>query len=277
MYEIEDAAVPPPPLPGQVVMTADADEAIERLGLDLVEHAGECVRNFGDFHLAVSGGELPGRLYRRLMYAPEFRWIPWRRTHLWFVSERAVGLEDPRSNFRLVNEFIGDHADLPPEQMHPIFAESPDAAEDYESRLRERLSWREPPERRLDFVLLTVDGTGGTAGLTAAARICEPLPGSPPPIDGRRLVARVEDAAGGGGVSMLPSLINEARLVAVLAAGPEAAGGVAAAAVGPGRPETAAPVRLIRPRAGELRWYVDPVACRHILTDAADAADPLET
>ncbi len=273
MYEIEDDAVPPPPLPGQVVMSADADEAIEQLGLDLVEQAGECVRNFGDFHLALSGGDLPGRLYRRLMYAPEFRWIPWRRTHLWFTSERPVGLEDPRSNFRLVDEFIGDHADLPPEQMHPILAESPTAAEDYEARLRERLSWRDPGERRLDFVLLTVDPTGGVAGLTEHARILPPVAGSPPPDDGRRLVARLDDAEDpvGCGVSMLPELINDARFVAILAAGPDAAGGLAAAAVGPGRPDIVASVRSIRPRDGELRWYVDPVACRHILPDASEA------
>jgi len=283
MYDLEDAPLPPPPLPGEVVMTADPDEAIERLATDLVEHANNCVRMFGDFHLALSGGEEPGRLYRRLMFAPEFRWIPWRRTHLWFVAERVVSLDDPASTFRVVNDFIGDHADIPPEQFHPIFAGSPTAAEDYEVRLREHLGWREKGQDRLDFVLLTVDEDGGTAGLAPHAR---PMPaatssshGDPaaPPVE--QLVARTESPAGAT-VSMLPPLLNAARFVAILAAGPALAGGLVRA-IDPDADPVAAPIRAIRPQAGELKWYVDPLACRDIMPvepdpdpDADADADP---
>ncbi len=263
MYGLEDAPLPPPPLPGEVVMAADADEAIERVATDLVEHATNCVRKFGDFHLALCGGREPGRLYRRLMYAPEFRWIPWRRTHLWFVSERAVDLDDPASTFRVVNDFIGDHADIPPEQFHPIFAASPTAAEDYEARLLEHLSWREKGQDRLDFVLLTVDADGGTAGLSARTD-ADRLEG--------RLVGRTE-ATDGPAVSMLPPLLNAARFVAVLAAGPEHAPGLVRAVDEDGDPGDA-PIRAIRPQAGELTWYVDPLSCRDIMpVDGEDAAD----
>lgn len=278
MYELEDAPLPPPPLPGQVVMAADPDEAIERLATDLVEHANNCVRAFGDFHLALSGGTEPGRLYRRLMFAPEFRWIPWRRTHLWFVAERMVPLDDPGSTFRVVNDFIGDHADIPPEQFHPIFAGSPTAAEDYEVRLREHLGWREKGQDRLDFVLLTVDEEGGTAGLAPHARHVPPAmaavadaPDTPP---AERFVARTEGPAGTT-VSMLPPLLNAARFVAVLAAGPSLAGGLVRA-VDPDADPVAAPIRAIRPTAGELTWYVDPLACRDIMPVQTDAEAELE-
>lgn len=247
-------------------MTADADEAIERLAIDLLEHAMNCVRKFGDFHLALSGGREPGRLYRRLMFAPEFRWIPWRRTHLWFVSERAVELDHPDSTFRAVNDFIGDHADIPPEQFHPIFAASPTAAEDYEARIREHLGWREKGQDRLDFALLTVDAAGGTAGLTPGIPVIAPLAAEPGGEDedaGERLVART-DGPDGRGVSMLPSILNAARFVAVLAAGPQIAPGLARV-IAPDIDDHDAPIRAIRPRGGELKWYVDPLSCRDIL------------
>lgn len=291
MYDIEEASVPTPPLPGEVVVAADADEAIERLATDLVQHAENCVREFGDFHIALSGGEWPGRLYRRLMLAPEYRWIPWRRTHLWFVSEQPVPLDHDDSTFRVVNDFIGDHADIPPEQVHPIFAGAETAPEDYEQKLREQLAWREKGQDRLDFVLLTVGADGSTAGLPAGVE----RPGG----DGR-LVARMRQADAAseidGPVSMLPGLINAARFVAVLAVGPEPADGLvqavvepepeveappaevtdapASGAAGDSAPERAsgaasvAPIRDIQPHEGELTWYVDTDACARILPDS---------
>ncbi|MFK7962310.1 MAG: 6-phosphogluconolactonase [Phycisphaerales bacterium] len=314
MYEIDDTPLPTPPLPGQVVLATDADDAIERLGIDLVQHAENCVRRFGDFHVALSGGVHPRKLYRRLMYAPEFRWIPWRRTHLWFTSERCTGLDDAASTFRAINDFIGDHSDLPPEQFHPIFAASPTAAMDYERRLREHLGWRERGQDRLDYVLLTVDAAGATAGLPAgidpgslesdgrlvvrtnargevAQELSPPDAVDPAVTDGGHIGAvdgtglanddGEADAANGdasGHVTMLPSIINAARFVAVLAAGPEPADGLALAADGAPAaasasapipapsPAIAAPIRAIRPVSGELTWYVDPPACRQILS-----------
>ena len=46
----------PPRLPGEVIQRPSADDALDSLAADLVLHASACVRNFGDFHLALSGG-----------------------------------------------------------------------------------------------------------------------------------------------------------------------------------------------------------------------------
>ena len=117
----------PPPLPGEVVVAHTVDELIDKLAAELVIHAENCVRQFGDFHLALSGGPDPVPLYERLMYDPNYRRLPWRRTHLWIVDERCVPFDDKRSNFRVISEIIVDHADIPHEQVHPIFATSPTA------------------------------------------------------------------------------------------------------------------------------------------------------
>jgi len=93
MYALEDATYDRPALPGEVVRTRSVDELIDAIAANLVIHAENCVREFGDFHLALSGGSTPQPLYERLMYDPDYRRLPWRRTHLWIVDERRVPLE----------------------------------------------------------------------------------------------------------------------------------------------------------------------------------------
>ena len=62
-----------PDLPGEVVHRVRADQMYDALAADLMIHAGNCVRSFGDFHLALSGGSTPMPFYTRLMLDPAFR------------------------------------------------------------------------------------------------------------------------------------------------------------------------------------------------------------
>src|SRR5687768_12288568 len=95
-----------PPLPGSVVIRETPDELIDAVAADLFFQAVACARTFGDFHLALSGGSTPEPLYARLMYDPNYRDLPWKRTHLWIVDERRVPPDDERSNFRMIRETI---------------------------------------------------------------------------------------------------------------------------------------------------------------------------
>src|ERR1044072_6324125 len=90
-----------PSLPGSVIVRQALDDLIDVVAAELYFHAKNCVRAFGDFHLALSGGSTPEPLYRRLMYDPNFRDLPWKRVQLWIVDERRVPLDDARSNFRM--------------------------------------------------------------------------------------------------------------------------------------------------------------------------------
>src|SRR5262245_41366302 len=164
-YELTECAIPAPTLPGKAMAARSIDEVIDKLAADLVVHSENCVRQFGDFHLALSGGSTPQPLYERLMYDPNCRRLPWRRTHLWIVDERCVPFDDARSNFRMIDETIVDHADIPREQVHPMFALSPTADAEYEAELRDVLAWREKGQDRLDFVLLGMGADGHTASL----------------------------------------------------------------------------------------------------------------
>lgn len=273
----------PPTLPGAVVLREDADAAIDALAADMVLHAHNCVRAFGDFHLALSGGSTPVALYTRLMIDPRYRDLPWNRTHLWIVDERRVGFDDERSNYKMISEIIVDHSGIPREQVHPMYATADDADAQYERTLRETLGWRERGHDRLDLVLLGMGSDGHTASLfpsSAALRECLAAP-------------MFAGGEGGGGsasvplvrinrgpevtpperVTMMLPFINASRFIAVLVTGKGkramlaqvAAATRAVGAAGGGMPPASAidrlPILGVRPLAGDLRWYIDDDAC----------------
>ncbi|MCP3905094.1 MAG: 6-phosphogluconolactonase [Planctomycetes bacterium] len=248
VYGLEEPAVPRPDLPGEVIAAANVDELIDHLAADLVVHAENCVREFGDFHLALSGGAVFEALYARLMYDPNYRRLPWRRTHLWLVEERCVPFDHEASCYRMINELIGDHADIPAEQFHPIFAQSDAADREYQEAVRETLGWREKGQDRLDYVLLAMDDHGATAGIVAAHDTTEDL-------------VAVESAGDGGPrIALTYPFINAARFVAVLVSGQDRADVVQRLAAGGGEADRL-PARSLSPINGELKWYVDGPAC----------------
>jgi len=249
-----EAPVPAPALPGKVVARRTVDELHDAIASDLMAQALNCVREFGDFHLALSGGRTPFPLYELLMYDPRFRGIPWRRTHLWMVDERCVPFESELSNFGRIKEVIVDHSDIPPEQVHPMLAAMPECAARYERELRETLGWRPKGHDRLDFVLLGMGADGHTASL---------FPGSPALADPDRLAMDV--AAPTTVAPQVPRCtltlrtLNAARFLAPFVMGADKAPALARVAAGATAAEL--PVAGLRPAAGELRWYLDAAAC----------------
>jgi 6-phosphogluconolactonase len=246
-------AAPKPPLPGSVVVRESADDLIDSIAADLLFQAKSCVRTFGDFHLALSGGSTPEPFYRRLMYDPNYRDLPWKRTHLWLVDERRVPFDDDLSNFKMIRETLVDHSDIPPEQVHPIPATLDDADVRYETELKEHLAWREKGHDRLDFVVLGMGPDGHTASL---------FPHSPAlHSDGRLVLINSGPAVTPPDrVTMTFDLLNASRFLGVLVTGekkrPTLARVVDAAKAGQ-RPVEDLPILGIQPLAGEMRWYLD--------------------
>ena len=246
--------LPKPALPGTVVVRESVEELIDAIAGDLFFQAKACVRTFGDFHLALSGGSTPEPLYRRLMYDPNYRDLPWKRTHLWIVDERRVPEDDERCNFRMIRETLVEQSDIPREQVHPIKALSPTADTDYEAELRENLGWREKGHDRLDYVLLGMGADGHTASL---------FPGSPALDSKGRLVLinAGPTVTPPDRVTMTFDLLNASRFVGVMVTGEKKRPMIArlASRERPGVQEL--PILGVRPLAGEMRWYLDAAAC----------------
>lgn len=251
-----------PKLPGTVVMRRDAGDVIDALASDLLAQAVACVRQFGDFHLALSGGSTPMPLYRSIMTDPLYRALPWRKTHLWIVDERRVPFEDERSNYQHIRDLIVEHSDIPRSQVHPINATHDNADTEYEQKLRSILEWREKGHDRLDFVLLGMGADGHTASLFPRSRALRDRSMPPRMV----LVNSGPEVTPPDRVTMTQHLINASRCVSVLVTGAskrETLAKVAAAANNDLSPVTAddLPILSIRPKAGELRWYIDADAC----------------
>ena len=242
-----------PSLPGQVVLREDIEELGNTLGAELFLHANNCVRSFGDFHLALSGGSTPLPFYERLMVDPMFRSFPWPRTHLWIVDERRVPFTDDRSNFRHIEECLVHHSDIPKENVHPMQAMRADADLEYEAELREALAWREKGQDRLDFALLGLGTDGHTASL---------FPHSPALAERERLVKinAGPKVTPPDRVTMTFPLLNATRFVAFLATGAGKRDMIARIARRIDRVEDI-PALGIAPIGGVLKWFIDHEAC----------------
>jgi len=251
-YELEPKPLSPT-LPGSVIVRASVDDLVDAVAADLTAQAKACVRAFGDFHLALSGGSTPEPLYKRLMYDPAYRDLPWKKTHLWIVDERRVPEDDARSNFRMIRELVVEHSDIPPSQVHPTRAHEPDADVRYERELREILAWREKGHDRLDFVLLGMGDDAHTASLFPRSRALAERERFYVVNDGPNVTPPDR-------VTMTFPLLNSARTLAVLVTGAKKRATVARVA---GRESGVddLPVLGLAPLAGELRWYLDEDAC----------------
>lgn len=246
----------PPRLPGGVIYRKDAYDLYAALAAEFMMHAFNCVRAFGDFHVAFSGGSTPLPFYRRLMSDPVYRDIPWNRCHLWLVDERRVPFDDERCNWTQIAGYLLDHSDIPKTQVHPMHAMREDAAEAYEAELRESLGWRERGHDRLDFVLLGVGADGHTASL---------FPHSPALDERTRLVAinAGPTVTPPDRVTMTYPILNSARFLAVLVTGTSKKPIIARlAAPAPKDDERALPILGVKPLGDAVRrWYLDAEAC----------------
>ncbi|MSR18345.1 MAG: 6-phosphogluconolactonase [Phycisphaerales bacterium] len=243
----------PPALPGHVSMHPDIDEVFDALGADMLLHAHNCVRTFGDFHLALSGGSTPLPFYERLMYDPRYRGFPWPRTHLWLVDERRVDFTSDLSNWKHINQTIVQHAGIPAEQAHPILATEPDAAERYERLLKESMGWREKGQDRLDFVMLGMGDNGHTASLFPNTDVLEERVRLVSYCDGPTVTPPAR-------VTLTYPAINSARYIAVLVAGADKASMIDRVVDGSDSYREL-PIKGIKPLTGELKWFLDFAAC----------------
>lgn len=178
-------------------------------------------RDRGAAHVALAGGTTPRRTYELL--AGEID--DWTGVEVWFGDERAVGPDDPESNYRMASETLLTGGAGP--TVHRIEGERgpEDAAADYARKLSERLP-RANGVPVLDLALEGLGPDGHTASLfpgnpaVGATGICVAVHDAPkPPPD--RITLTVPVLRASRSIVFLATGAEKAEAVRGLLAGPD--------------------------------------------------------
>lgn len=250
----------------ELQIVADVEELNRAAAREFVHRAEKAVQAKGFFAAALSGGSTPRGVYSLLgSEGGSFRArVPWDRVHLFWGDERHVPPDHPESNYRMVRETLLATAPVPPENVHRIEAERPDAdgaAEDYERLLREFFQSREGRWPQFDLVLLGMGSDGHTASLfphTIALDETEHL-----------VVAHYVNALGAHRITLTAPVINRAANVIFLVSGESKASVLREVLEGEYEPQRL-PSQLIRPSQGRLVFIVDRAAAGQLTGPRSD-------
>lgn len=233
----------------QVTVFPSAAALAEGVAELVAVRAAETVAERGRFRVALAGGTTPLAAYRRLAAAPWAELVPWGSVDVFFGDERCLGECDGDRNDAAAREALLSRVPIPPENVHPIPALAPDAAERYEALLRERLGAPAPAVPVLDLVLLGLGEDGHTASL---------FPGHPAAAEGVRLVARVDGAPKPppSRVTVTLPLLNAARAALFVVSGAGKRGALARVLDG----DRSLPAACVDPAGGERLFFLDRAA-----------------
>ncbi len=229
----------------------------------VVDQIGATVDRRGRCALVLTGGRTPRRMYE-LLAEQSGATIPWPRVDLFWCDERYVPHDDPRSNYRLARFTLLDRIAIPPENVHPMpthMADPHDAARDYETLIRGYFGGAPP---QFDVLLLGIAANGHVASL---------FPHHPALRERDRwIVAATVPADPPQRLTMTFPLINQARALAFLVAGPTKADAVRRAL----QPVTTiedVPAAGVSPESGTVTWWLDAAAAAG-LGAAGRSAEP---
>lgn len=206
-------------------------------------HAG--VKARGGFSVALSGGSTPRPVYEELGNSDLGEKLPWMQVDFFFGDERAVPIDDPGSNYRMVRESLcRSH----PEALNRLRRMPADATNRRQAAGR---YGRMLPEE-LDLLILGMGSDGHIVSL---------YPGSPALRENVEPVVFVEGPKPPRErMTITPRVIQQARSILVLLTGVEKAPMLSKALGGPLRPEEL-PAQLAR----RGTWMVDHAAASKMM------------
>lgn len=224
----------------------------DELILALAERFAELAQNIqkakGSFAVALSGGSTPKPLYELLATPPLSDKIPWSHGYFFMVDERCVPQTSSENNFKMIFESMLSKVPVLDANIFPVHFQDVDpqrAADDYEERVRKAFKLDAGPFPAFDIVLLGLGDDGHTASL---------FPGTDALKDTSRVVvANYVDKLNQHRITLTQPAINNAEHVYFLVSGQSKAEIVSSVLCG----RQAYPANLIRPRTGELAWYLD--------------------
>ncbi|XP_067229974.1 GDH/6PGL endoplasmic bifunctional protein isoform X2 [Chanodichthys erythropterus] len=231
------------------MVSAWAQELVDRLASDLLLAAEEAIHEEGQFHLALSGGSSPVALLRAL--ALNLYTFPWRNTHIWQVDERCVPHTESGSNFRSIHDLLLQHIRIPYFNIHPMpvhLTQRLCVEEDGGPTLYEKEIKKHVNASSFHYILLGVGHDGHTASLFQDTKL---------ESDEERLVTLTESPIKPHQrMSLTFTAINRARRVGVLIMGKNKHELVSQLSRIKGE-SSKYPITKVQPKSGTLIWYID--------------------
>ena len=149
----------------EVVVDTPANLA-QRFAACFAAEAETAVAARGQFSCALPGGSVAETFFPVLAQSA----VAWSKVDFFWGDERAVGPEDPDSNYGLSKRLLLDRIGADPARVHRLRGETPDldaAARAYEDEMRRALG--EPP--RIDMMVLGMGPEGHVCSLFPGHRL----------------------------------------------------------------------------------------------------------
>ena len=227
------------------------EELADQLAQWISDTIQSTLQNQEYFTLALSGGETPQILYKKLA-TPEFKEkINWKRVHIFWGDERVVPFNDDRNNAKIAYDLLIGHIGIPAAQVHmmrtgiePVFA-----AKEYEKILK---TYFGNTVKSFDLILLGIGNDGHTLSIFPDSPLLEEE-------EQEWVNAVYNEKQQMYRITLTPVIVNLASRIAFMVAGSGKAKILKEIIEGNYMPSTL-PAQLIKPEKGELYWFLDKEA-----------------
>ncbi|NNJ88528.1 MAG: 6-phosphogluconolactonase [Eudoraea sp.] len=220
----------------------------EEVARNFAEYLENWIKENDEVHIALSGGSTPKIVFDELSNTEKYN-IDWSEVHLYWGDERCVPPTDEQSNYKMTQDHLLEHIDIPSKNIHRIFGENDPKKEAL--RYGDVLSENMPPDNEapvFDMVILGMGEDGHTAsifpheiGLWNSKSICE---------------VAIHPDSGQKRISITGKVINHSKTVVFLVTGFGKKEKVAEIIHKTGD-YTKYPASLVAPHSGNLTWFLD--------------------
>jgi 6-phosphogluconolactonase len=249
--------VPREILPG-VQMYPNPAEVARAAARHFVDYAWQSIARYGQFFVALSGGNTPRLMYEMLGSADFRGQVDWAKVHVFWSDERAVPPDDPESNYGMARRALLLHVPIPLGNVHRMEAERAaigKAANEYEEVLRKYLELDSRGFPRIHLILLGMGADGHTASLFPGTRVTRQT--------SRWVSTPTVAKLNAHRMTLTLPVLDAALRVMILVVGEEKAETLRAVLEGKADPPY--PVQLVQPQENGLKLYLVDEAAASLL------------
>ncbi|MBN7814806.1 6-phosphogluconolactonase [Algoriphagus pacificus] len=227
----------------------------EELAEDFAEYLLQLSETGEQVHVALSGGSTPKAIFDFIAENLGDT-IQWKNIHLYWGDERCVPPTDPESNFKMTVDHLLSKIEMPESNIHRVLGENDPASEAvrYGALLEKNLP-KNDGIPQFDLVMLGMGDDGHTVSI---------FPNAIELWDAEEnCVVATHPDSGQKRVTITGKIVNNAKAVAFLVTGKNKAEKLEEIIYEHGDFESY-PASLVKPKSGNLIWYVDEEAAANL-------------